>query len=157
MAETFSADNIPKTILYLPVRFFIWILLPYPYLIPDFQTIFSLPEILKSDWNTYFRAPDKVLRIFSKWIILYLLPFIVRPFFSGNFVNRKAWIYFLLFCAFLTIIISTNNFVNGGRYRTVVEPLFFVLGIIGMHNYNYNIKYRKVYYIFMCLPVLLIQ
>lgn len=154
MANSFSANNLLTTILFFPIRLIIWVFLPYPFILPDFKTILFMPEILKNDWHSYYKTPQILCRITSTWIILYLTPFIVRPLFLKKNENKNGWTFLFLLCMYLTVIISTNNFVNGGRYRTVVEPLFLALGIIGMYRYKYDIKYRFVFYFILALPVL---
>ena len=59
-----------------------------------------------------------------------------------NYLLNFTWLFFLV----LTIALSTFNFANGGRYRIVIEPFYFLLVIFGFHLSKVKIKTILVYY-----------
>jgi hypothetical protein len=147
----FSPTGLFSTIFLFPFRLIIWLLLPFPYIFFDFSQIFALPYTLNSNWNLYYRIPEALSRLLSTHLIISSMPFIwftikKQNFDRNNINNLKnfTWLFFLV----LTIALSTFNFANGGRYRIVVEPFYFLLVIIGIHLSRIKLANLFRYYIF---------
>lgn len=156
IANYFAPDTTIKTLLGAPIRFLIWLLLPFPFILPDWEAIFNMPNFLLSDWNAYFRLPEYVLRLMSTWLIIFLLPVFTKTLlrFYRGLIPNTALKLLLVFFVVLTLALSTYNFINGGRYRVVVEPLYFTICVIGSEkNKIINSRYI-IFYISVLLIVL---
>jgi hypothetical protein len=145
----FSPTGLFSTLFLFPFRLIIWLLLPFPYIFFDFSQIFALPDTLSSNWNLYYRIPESIFRLASTHLIISSLPFIyltVKKIYwrqNLNYLLNFTWLFFLV----LTIALSTFNFANGGRYRIVIEPFYFLLVIFGFHLSKFKIKTISMYYI----------
>lgn len=147
----FSPNGFYSTLLLFPFRLIIWFLLPFPYILFDLSQILNLPNFLNSNWNLYYRIPEAISRLLSTHLIISSLPFIwftiKKQNIDRNNINNLTnftWLFFLV----LTIALSTFNFANGGRYRIVVEPFYFLLVIIGIHLSRIKLANLFRYYIF---------
>ena len=120
LATTLTSDNYIVNIILAPFRMIIWLVAPFPFVNLDglLQSIFS------SDHYTIFRAGEGLARSFSSLIMVCFCFKVIR--FLAMYRHRTASssVNFLLFMALgFTLILSTTNFVEGARYRTIIEPL----------------------------------
>jgi hypothetical protein len=156
IATNLAPDNLSKLVFLAPIRFLIWFLLPFPFIMPNWIDVLNMPILLHSDWNTFFRLPETVLRMMSTWIIILFIPVFIKI--IAKTYNKSEYKFllkiFLVFFIVLTLALSSYNFINGGRYRVVLEPLYFTICVIGSDSKKILHSRYLAFYFFVILIVL---
>jgi hypothetical protein len=120
VARTFTSENFMINIALAPARAIIWLFAPFPFL----DLLALLHSVFFEDNYVVFRAGEALCRSLSSLLMVYFCCKV----FAFYFFDKKSFasqsMNFILFvtCGF-TLILSTTNFVEGARYRTIIEPL----------------------------------
>jgi hypothetical protein len=105
-----------------PFRTVVWLVAPLPAV--NIYDLFR--DVLFGSAYSRFRAGEALMRVASSLGMLSFIIFAVREFLRHGkavFCQRRG---FILFCAIgFAVILSSTQFIEGARYRTVVEPLAF--------------------------------
>jgi len=157
IANTFAPSGVFQTIFFTPIRIIIWLVLPFPFIIPNYFDFFSHKDLFGANWNYFFRFSEQLMRMLSSLFIVLLLPLFINAcimFFKNkqkteNSIQRT----FLIFFFSIIIPLTITNFVDGGRYRVIVEPLYFLICILQFKNFNF-IRYYFLYYVFIFCIIL---
>ena len=138
-----------------PFRAIVWFFLPFPFILYDLNIFLKLPDLLLSNWNFYYRVPEQLSRLMSTHLIISSIPFVLltlKKRIRSDGANHL--IFFLWFILLIFVIaLSTLNFANGGRYRIVIEPIYFLLAIVGIQMSRIKFPQLFSYYIlyFTCV------
>lgn len=113
-----------------PFRLPIWLYAPFPYF--EFWDILS--AIFSTDYFLLFRQGEAITRLLSSMYLVYLSCLIIyytRLRFSkiSHSIDSYSFFIFITFSIFL----SSTQFIEGGRYRALVEPIM-VLSILYIIN-----------------------
>jgi hypothetical protein len=120
LATALTSDNFIVNLILAPFRMLIWLVAPFP-----FVDIYGLLQsILSSDHYTVFRAGEALARYFSSLIMVYFCFKVFRFVATYRYsITSSSAKYLLIVTLGFTLILSTTNFVEGARYRTIIEPL----------------------------------
>jgi hypothetical protein len=111
-----------------PLRAVIWNYVPFPILLPRVNLATGGEEMLWRDWNRYFKTWIEVMRVLSAFVLIVVTPWVVvalrRP------ARSVSGFMFLASNTIVPLLVMSNvMFVQGSRYRSLLEPLF--LGLAG--------------------------
>jgi hypothetical protein len=163
IANTFAPSGMFQTILFTPFRIVIWLVLPFPFIIPNVLIFRGHADIFGTDWNLFFRFVEQSMRMLSSMFIVLLFPLFIRACINfvklrqkfANSIDRTLLIFFFSIIIPLTI----TNFIDGGRYRVLVEPLYFLICICQYKNFNivrdYSVYYVLLFFIIVFSNVLI--
>lgn len=151
-----APNGLVSGVIFFPFRAIIWFFLPFPFVFYDLNIFFKLPDLLLSNWNFYYRIPEQLSRLFSTHLIISSFPFVLMTLIKRISGDRANHLKFFLWFIFLIIVIalSTLNFANGGRYRIVIEPIYFLLVIVGIEFSRIKFRHLFSYYTFYFTLVL---
>ncbi|MDI9364550.1 MAG: hypothetical protein QM541_06345 [Flavobacterium sp.] len=128
--NTFAATSVFSLIAYLPIRAIVWMFLPFPFLFFSskyFSELFT-SNLLNTDpffWFHFFvDACSKV----DSFIMILSFPFFLHFLFNMKLLIKTNFGFFIvIFFFFLLFTLSTYSFIEGTRYRSVLEPAYFML------------------------------
>jgi hypothetical protein len=120
LATTFTSENFFISMILAPFRMIIWLIAPFPFL-----DLFSLSSnIFFGEYYVVFRSGEALARSLSSVIMVYFCYKCFYCLLLHSSVQKLKPTYFILFVIIgFSLILSTTNFVEGARYRTIIEPL----------------------------------
>jgi hypothetical protein len=119
LATMLTSDNFFINTLLAPIRVFIWMLAPFPFL-----NILDLTQsILFDNSYTTFRSGEALARSISSLVMVYFLYKFSIFARSSKIIIDNSSNYILFSALTFSLILSTTNFIEGARYRTIIEPL----------------------------------
>ena len=128
--------NLINLLMYAPIRMIIWLLLPYPFIFPDFSVLSQLPTLLTTEPINFFRIGADLPALASTWLIIFFSPYMLAslPLSLLKWKKQVSYGYVILFINLLipALVISNLMFIMGRRYRTLLEPLLLVFTIWGL-------------------------
>jgi hypothetical protein len=136
LSTALTNENILLNMALSPLRMLVWLIAPFPFL--GFGQ--HLADIITGGYYQIFRAGEMLARSLSTLIILvtFILSknkfLFVRQIFQDNGPN-----FIFLAGLIFSVVLSTTNFIEGARYRTFVEPLFYGVALFLLHK-NKNFK-----------------
>lgn len=117
IANFFGPTNLFKLIFLSPFRALIWYFSPLPLI--KFDLTFLYSELSQNNWRVFFTSYINIFRYISA-ITLFIL-FVKRPKKYFNFNRITVFFWALIF------VVSTNSFIMGARYRSMIEPFALVI------------------------------
>lgn len=135
LATSLTSGNFILNLLMSPLRMIIWLVAPFPFL-----EIYELLQQIFSD-NKYnvFRAGEALSRSLSSLIMVYFCVMFFNYFIKNDKkIHCESANYLLIVSLGFTFVLSTSNFIEGARYRVIIEPLAicWVLLIKNMQEKN---------------------
>ncbi len=114
------SDNLLIHAALAPLRAIVWVLAPLP--IVDIYGL--IEEVIYGSPYSVFRSGESLMRVLSSALMLWFVARFAFEFFVRGFNVFSGRRGFVLFCALcFVLILSSTQFIEGARYRTVVEPL----------------------------------
>ena len=140
VANYLNPSNLFQLIAFAPIRSFIWILLPYPYIIPSFKDL-TLPPTLY-----YEKRIDKVLAfnnqsaILRSWLVIAEAPFLLGLLFAATKKKAEGFQLIIVNIIIPLLVIANLMFVMGRRYQILLDPLLLAGTLIAI-RYKFGYKF----------------
>jgi len=151
---------LPRTlaglVLLSPVRVVVWFFLPYPLIMPDWNTLFNLRQLAVSDTPAYFLFGADLPALLSTWLLIGLSPFLAAAVFARRTWRSPGFQLILFNLFFILLVISNLQFIMGRRYRTLLEPLILAVALWG-GVHGRPAKYQVAFYTLLGGGVLLVE
>lgn len=158
--DTFSATSLPKMIGFLPIRAIIFLFLPFPILLfsPTYITDLIQFRSIQGDEYFWFHFYVEGSAKLDSFFMLIAFPFFILFLFKLKHNIKDSYGYFFLFFfVFMLLSLSTFNFVEGTRYRALIEPLYYAMAFVGLkEKFSPTLKYFSIvwYAMIFLLPTL---
>ena len=120
LAVALTSENLFINLLLAPFRMIFWLVAPFPFL----NLLDLANKLFSGDNYAVFRSAEVLARTLSSLIMVYFCIRVLYVYSTGKFRQMTKSANFLLFILIgFALILSTTNFIEGARYRTLIEPL----------------------------------
>lgn len=158
--DTFAATSLPKMIGFLPIRALIFLFLPFPILLfaPSYINDLIQLKSIHTDSYFWFHFYIEGSAKLDAFFMLIAFPFFIL-FLSQlkQNIQDSYGYFFLFFFVFMLLSLSTFNFVEGTRYRALIEPLYYAMVFVSIKKkFSPTLKYFSIawYVTIFLLPTL---
>ncbi|MCC7361493.1 MAG: hypothetical protein IT317_18545 [Anaerolineales bacterium] len=139
-----------------PVRAVVWFFLPYPIIVPNFETLLNLRGLLATDPIQVVLFGADLSALISTWLLILWSPFLAAAVFARRTWRSPGFKLILLNLFSLVLIISNIQFIMGRRYRTLLEPLIFAVALWGAVH-GRPAKYQLIFYALLIGGVVIVE
>lgn len=151
---------LPRTLadmaLLAPVRTVVWFFLPYPIIVPNWDTLFSLRALLVSNPIGVVLFGADLPALLSTWMLIGLSPFVAAAVFARRTWRNPGFQLVLLNLFSILLVISNLQFIMGRRYRTLLEPLILAVALWG-GVHGRPAKYQLAFYAVLVGGVVIVE
>lgn len=148
--DTFSATSLAKMIGFLPIRAIIFLFLPFPILFfsPDYIADFLNNQLVEKDKYYLFHFYVEGSAKLDAFLMLLFFPFFLNFIFQlKKIIIDSFGFFFLFFFLFMLLSISTFNFVEGTRYRALIEPFYYAMAFSGFsYKFSSLLKQTSIFW-----------
>lgn len=146
--DTFAATSLPKMFGFLPIRALIFLFLPFPILLFSPNYVNELIQLKSTHSDPYFwfhfyiEGSAKLDAFFMLIAFPYFILFLSK--FKKNITDNYGY-FILFFFLFMLLSLSTFNFVEGTRYRALIEPFYYAMAFVGIkQKFSPLLKYFSI-------------
>jgi hypothetical protein len=123
--------NVVDFLTLAPLRTLIWLYLPFPFVLPQWKQVFSLPSLLPNDYIGYTAITETLCAKLSSIAMILATPGVFALFRKRAQRLEPGMVFLIIFSFVSALAISNMQVFETRRYRVLLEPLFLALSMWG--------------------------